>query len=158
MPSPNVLSSTLWSARRPDAPRSSSPTVSAPCAWQITLSSSTKGASSSKARMKSSWRARADTPIFTNFNCHPTSPRSSLPLTKVENYDDQKLLVHSPSPDVYIFDRYEGPRHKNREGSRPRPRRHGCAGCQCRADHCGGSPTPHHDDRRGGWICTQKCS
>src|SRR5205807_4187713 len=122
---PNALSSMRLSVRRPDAPRSSSPTVSAPCALQIALSSSTAGASSRKAPTKSSWRARADTPIFANFNCHPTSPRSSLPLTKVENYDDQKLFVHSPSRDACIFDRYEGSRHKNCEGSRPRPRRYG---------------------------------
>src|SRR6266550_1305728 len=158
MPSPNALSSTRWSVRRPDAPRWSSPTVSAPCALRTALSSSTAGKSLRKAPTKSYWLERADTPIFISFRFLGRGPVSSLLLRKVENYDDLTIPMHSHSPGDRIFHGNGSSEHRNREGSRRWTRRHGRAGCQCCADQGRGRAALHHDNRRGRWICTQKCS
>src|SRR5260370_27721906 len=108
MPLPSARLSTRLSALRTDAPRLSSPTVSARCASHITLSSSTAGASSSKGLTKNSSPETADTLIFINFKCLLTSPQSSLPLTKVENCYDPKMPLHPRSPHHCIFDRNGG--------------------------------------------------
>src|SRR6266436_5646362 len=140
--------STRLGARLPDAPRLSLPTVSARCASHIILSSSTAGASLSKAPTKSSWPETADTLIFINFKCLPTSLESLLPLTKVENYDDHKMPLHSHSPHLCVFDRNGSSGHKNRKGGRRSTRRPRRPGCKCCADYSGGRRAPHHDNRR----------
>jgi ABC-type sulfate/molybdate transport systems ATPase subunit len=70
-------SSTRWSGRQPDALRSSSLTVSAPCALQIALSCWKGRASWRKVLTRSSWRATAGTRNFINSRSPRINPRSS---------------------------------------------------------------------------------
>src|SRR5438045_9738915 len=112
MPPPSTRSSTRWSARRPDAPRSSSLTVSARYVWPIALSSSMGGASSRKAAMKNSWPARVATLIFINFRFPREGPVASMLRTKVANYNEPKILLHSHYS-CHPYLRYQGSQDAN---------------------------------------------
>src|SRR5204862_2079427 len=122
------------------------------------LSSSTAGKSLSKSSTKRYWLERADTPIFISFRFLGRGPVSSLLLRKVENFGDLTIPMHSHSLGDRIFHGNGSSEHRNREGSRRWTRRHGRAGCQCCADQGRGRAALHHDNRRGRWSCTQKCS